>query len=93
MKIITKDKIVVYVLDDSTYVEIKDDFTVIGEPPELYVSDCKTNNAKVFENVEAPIDWFGGKYIYDKSKFKLNPDWIEPLPEPEQPNTTGLEEV
>jgi hypothetical protein len=93
MKIITKDKIVVYVLEDSEYVEITDNFTIIGNPETLIVSDCKSDNAKVFENVEAPIDWFGGKYIYDKSKFKLNPDWIEPLPEPTQPNTTGLEQV
>jgi hypothetical protein len=93
MKIITKDKIVVYVLEDSEYVEITDNFTIIGNPETLIVSDCKSDNAKVFENVEAPIDWFGGKYIYDKSKFKLNPDWIEPLPEHTQPNTTGLEQV
>jgi hypothetical protein len=93
MKIITKDKIVVYVLEDFEYVEITDNFTIIGNPETLIVSDCKSDNAKVFENVEAPTDWFGGKYIYDKSKFKLNPDWIEPLPEPQQPITTGLEQV
>lgn len=95
MKIITRDKIVVYVLEDSEYVEITDNLTIIGNPVTIYVSDCKSNNAEVFENVEAPTDWKGGKYIYENSEFKLNPNFIEEiLPEQNinQPKT-GLDEI
>ena len=95
MIIITRDKIVVYVLEDSEYVEIRDDLTVIGNPPIIYVSDCKSNNAEVFQNVNAPSDWFGGRYIYENSEFKLNPNFIEeilPTQSINQP-TTGLDEI
>jgi hypothetical protein len=101
MKTITKDNIAVYLLEDTTYVEIKDDLTIIGNPPELYVSDCKSNNAEVFENVEVPNDWKGGRYIYENFEFKLNPNRIEEVIIPEvtipeqninQP-ITGLDEI
>ena len=95
MIIITRDKIVVYVLEDSEYVEITDDLTIIGNPVKIYVSDCKSNNAEVFQNVDAPSDWFGGRYIYENSEFKLNPNFIEeilPTQSINQP-TTGLDEI
>jgi hypothetical protein len=95
MKTITKDNIAVYLLEDTTYVEIKDDLTIIGNPPELYVSDCKSNNAKVFENVEAPSDWIAGRYIYNNSTWQLNPDRVEEIiiEKNIKQSTTGLDEI
>jgi hypothetical protein len=50
----------------------------VGMPAELLISDCKPDNAVVHENVTAPDDWVGCKYLFDGTTWTPNPDWVDP---------------
>lgn len=77
-------KVSLYVVDDACPVTVGEDFTVIGDPPELMVADCTQANCVVVENVSAPNDWRGGKYVYDGS-WAVSPQWVEPPPPAPEP--------
>lgn len=69
-----------YVFDDSVEVALHADRIVIGNPssPELIIMDMNSGNATLHENVTAPDDWYGGKYLYDGS-WTVKPDWVDPV--------------
>ena len=80
--IVRKDNnISLYLFEDSVYVEIGADKTIIGNPATLYIDDCNTENSLLIENVTNPQDWRGWKYFYIDNKWSLNPDWIDPFPQ------------
>lgn len=93
MKTITKNNSSVYLLNDSDFVEITSEYTIIGNPPIKIVSDCKTENAVLHENVTAPEDWIGNKYLYMDGQWLNNPDYIEPPEPPAQPIATGTQDL
>jgi hypothetical protein len=65
-----------YLFDDSVYVDIAADKTTIGDPATLYIDDCTTANATLFEGVTTPEEWTGWKYLYTtESGWELNPNW------------------
>lgn len=68
-----------YLFDDSTYVDIQANKTIVGNPPEFIIADCDDSNATLFENVSNPEDWQPWKYLYTEADgWVLNPDWIPP---------------
>ena len=67
-----------FIFDDSEVVSILGTHTVIGEPANLIVCDLNNLNARVFENVTPPEDWFACKYLFDGTTWTLNPDWVDP---------------
>lgn len=70
-----------YLISDTTAVNIQDDMTIVGDPaaPELYIMDCNTSNCVLHEGVSDPGDWTGWKYTYTTSGgWELNPDWNPP---------------
>lgn len=70
-----------YLFDDATSVIITADKTIVGNPPEMYIGDCTTENATLFEGVTNPDAWIGWKYLYTaEGGWTLNPDWIPPEP-------------
>jgi hypothetical protein len=82
--IVRKDSNVsLYLLPDSTVVKIGDPMTQVGEPAEFMIADCNTGNCVVHENVTAPDDWAGCKYLFDGTNWTPNPDWVDPHAKPE----------
>lgn len=68
-----------YLFDDSVYVDIAADKTTVGNPATLYIDDCTTENATLFEGVTHPEAWTGWKYLYTaEGGWVLNPDWNPP---------------
>ena len=80
--IVRKDSnISLYLLENSEYVLIEADKTIVGNPVQFYVDDCTTSDALLFDNVTDPGDWQAWKYFYiEIDGWVLNPDWIPPLP-------------
>lgn len=85
MKTVVKETVSVYLFDDSVYLSLSDDMMVVGDPVEFYVSDCNLSNSVVYEGVTAPSDWTGGKYLFDGADWTLNPKWVDPTAEEEEP--------
>lgn len=78
MKTVVKEAVSVYLLDDSVYLSLSDDMMVVGDPVEFYVADCNLSNSVIYEGVEAPQDWVGGKYLFDGEVWEIDPNWIDP---------------
>lgn len=57
---------------------------IVGEPVEFIISDCDAGNSVMYENVTAPNDWAGCKYLFDGTNWTLNPGYIPPKPIPVQ---------
>jgi len=56
-----------YLLEDEVEVVFNERNSIInGE----IVCDITSSNALLFDNVEAPIDWAGGKYVYNDGVWK-----------------------
>ena len=68
-----------YLFDDSIPVVIGADKTTVGDPATLYIDDCNSSNATLFEGVTAPAEWTGWKYLYTAAGgWVINPDWTPP---------------
>lgn len=78
MKTLTKDSLSLYLFDDDKTLLIEPDKITVGDPAELIIGDCNSNNTVLHENVARPEGWIGGKYLYDGNTWALNPDWVEP---------------
>lgn len=68
----------IWKFDDDKVLDIQSDKIVVGEPAELYISDCNTSNVTLYENVTIPDDWDGHKYLFDGTTWSLNPSWTAP---------------
>jgi hypothetical protein len=81
MKTIVRNdnNISLYLFADDKFVDVQTDKIVVGNPPELIIADCNSNNATLFEGVTNPKKWTGWKYFYtDGDGWVLNPDWVDP---------------
>lgn len=67
-----------YLFDDGEFVFVTDENMTVGSPPKFIIGDLNSTNAIVYENVTAPDDWFGNKYVFDGSEWSLNQNWIDP---------------
>lgn len=68
-----------YLFENSVPVVIAADKTTVGDPATLYIDDCTTANATLFEGVTEPTGWKGWKYLYTaKGGWVLNPNWTTP---------------
>lgn len=66
--IILKDsKVSIYLFDDDKNIDIANDKITVGKAnlPDFYIADCNSENCELVNNVIAPDDWEGHKYIYD----------------------------
>ena len=63
---------VIYLFADSTVINLESNRTVIGDPEELIISDCNSNNVTVHTGVTDPGDYWGWKYNYDGSSLSSN---------------------
>lgn len=77
MKTLTKNNISLYLFDDSKSLSITTNNIIVGDPAEFIIADCNISNTFLHENVEAPADWKGHKYLYD-GEWSSNPAWVEP---------------
>jgi hypothetical protein len=68
----------IYLFDDGKFVDIQNDKTVVGNPVEYLIADCTQQTAEIYENVIAPADWCGHKYLFDGTTWTPNPDYQEP---------------
>ena len=80
MKTITRneDNISIWLFADDKVLDVQSDKIIVGDPEELIIADCNSNNVTVHENVTEPDDWYGWKYFYDGTTWTLNPDWVDP---------------
>lgn len=78
MKTLTKDGLSLYLFDDTKPLSIEVDKIVVGDPAEFIIGDCNSGNTVLHEDVTAPADWVGRKYLFDGSDWTLNSDWVEP---------------
>ena len=69
-----------YLLADDVPVNIGNSTIYIGGAVDTYVCDCNLDNTVLHENITAPDDWKGCKYLFDGTTWALNPDWAEPTP-------------
>lgn len=90
MKTLTKNNLSLYLLEDDVAVEITSTHTFIGIPPGIFVSDCKTENVILHENVTAPDKWDSSKYFYANGEWTINPSYVEP---PIPTNTSGTQDL
>lgn len=68
-----------YLFDDSKFVSVVDNQTIVGNPTEFIIADCNNSNVTLFENVTDPGDWKGWKYLYTEANgWQLNPNWNPP---------------
>lgn len=76
MKTLTRPdtNVSIYLFDDEIPVLIGATQTQVGDPAQLYISDCDTSNIVLHENVTAPDDWAGHKYLYVNGAWEPNPD-------------------
>ena len=63
---------VIYLFADSTAINVESNRTVIGDPEELIISDCNSDNITVHTGVTDPGDYWGWKYNYDGSSLSSN---------------------
>ena len=42
------------------------------------IGDLNENNSSLIEDISAPDDWVGCKYIFDGTNWELSLDWVEP---------------
>lgn len=75
MKTLVKDGKSVYLFEDSEVLSISADNIVVGNPERLIIADCNSSNTTLYENVTAPEDWFGHRYLFDGTTWSVNPDW------------------
>jgi len=78
MKILVKNGISIYSFDNTKTVTLNSDHIIVGDPVEFTIGDCNSSNTTVHLNVTPPVDWIGGKYLFDGTTFSANPDWVDP---------------
>lgn len=66
-----------YLLNDDITIVLNTDRIIVGEPPLFIVADLNNINAVIYENIIAPADWSGNKYMFDGINWVLNSNWIE----------------
>lgn len=66
----------IYVFQDFEIIKASPNFTLVGSPVFLTITDCNSENTTIIENVTPPDDWVGRKYLYDGA-WELNPDYQE----------------
>ena len=64
-----------YIFEDGASVTINSNSITT---PDFIIGDLNSSNATMVENVTAPSDWAGCKYIYDNSTWTVNPQWVDP---------------
>jgi hypothetical protein len=79
------DGVAIYMFDDSKEIILESDKTTINDGdgnPELIISDVNSNNSNVYQNVEAPEDYFGYKYSYNEADgWVAIEGWVDPRTE------------
>jgi hypothetical protein len=73
-----EDGISIYLLDADTEIEMLENQIIVGSPIKFIIADYNSESARVHENVTAPDDWRGWKYIFDGKKWSENPDYVPP---------------
>ena len=80
MKTITKNGASVYLFSDEREVTTTANGTEVKEAAEgdtlgklnaFTISDCRADDAALYENVEAPENWQGGKFLFDGATWTL----------------------
>lgn len=79
MKTLTKDNRSLYLFEDLEPITITAENIVVGNPPKLIIGDCNASNTVLHENVIAPDDWAGCKYLFDGLAWTISPSWVEPI--------------
>ena len=74
-----------YLLADDVNITVTAENITVGDPAQFIISDLNSTNVTVTDGVsDAPDDWAGDKYFFDGTTWTLNPDWVDPYPEPEE---------
>jgi hypothetical protein len=71
----TDTNVSAYLFDDATPVEVTSENTIVGQPVEFFIGDMKSTTATLYDNVTAPSDWVGHKYLFDGQAWTINPDY------------------
>lgn len=77
MKTLVKNGVSIYLLDNK-HIEFTNTSILIGDPLEFVISDCSNLDTSVYDCLDFPDDWIGGKYLFDGFNWALNPNWQEP---------------
>jgi len=86
MQTLVKDGKSIYLFEDDVSVVLSDTNITVGDPAILVIGDCSSTDTVLHEGVTAPDDWYGYKYTFKRSKWKLNPDWVDPTTFDEEPH-------
>lgn len=68
----------IYMFDDDETLDIGASTITVGSPAKFIIGDCNSSNTTLHEDVTAPADWSGHKYLFDGTTWTLNPDWVQP---------------
>tara|TARA_B110000196_G_C20584876_1_gene403609 strand:- start:226 stop:519 length:294 start_codon:yes stop_codon:yes gene_type:complete len=66
-----------YIFKDDEVMDVDGNRYEVGDPVELIILDCNSNNTTVHENVTPPSDWIGRKYIFDGTDWTVDSDYVD----------------
>ena len=66
-----------YIFEDDEIVDVSDSDMKIGNPVDLIVFDCNSENVSIIENINPPNDWEGNKYTFDGTTWTVTQKWID----------------
>ena len=64
-----------YLENDDTVINVFEDRIEVGDPLIYVIGDLNSENSEVIENVTAPNEWIGCKYLYVDGAFEINSSW------------------
>jgi len=78
MKVITKDDLTLYVLENTDTITDTGTMLEIRGTRDFNVSDLSDNNYTLYTDVtDVPEDWQGHRYFYNGT-WTVNEDWVDP---------------
>ena len=67
-----------YLYDNDVPIAVESNRLVVDDPAERIIGDMNSSNSTVHENVTAPADWFGGRYLFDGTTWTEVDGWVHP---------------
>ncbi len=80
--IVDSNNVSKYIFADDVTISVSADCIDVSGGQTLCIADMNSSNASAIESVNAPDDWYGGKYTCTADgTWTAVPDWVDPRTE------------